>query len=272
MIQSTCKLIQILLLMNFLCSTVIAQKTPVKIVTDGIETDWPASLLEKDTLNGIEKAFYVADGKLNILIEIRDPFIQNKMLNAGMEIDFDPEGKEKGQQVIQFPLSRLAEMFSSGAPMGDMESMRLMALLQAKRFNLKKFSKGNGQYEIGEDNDAGIQIGMSLNEKGVLVYEASLPIISLQPKKGTLDISSCGVNIVIHGIEPPTQAPSYNGSIPSGGRGGRGGAPAAGSGVPAGGGGRNGPGGGVRFGANDRGSMMKKMSETTHVWSTVTIK
>lgn len=272
MIHSSFKLMQLLLLMNLLCSTVIAQTSPVKIITDGIETDWPIALLEKDTLNGIEKAFYVADGKLNILVEIRDPFIQNKMLNAGMEIEFDTEGKEKPQQSIQFPLSRLAEMFSSGAPMGDMESMRLMGLLQAKSFNLKKFSKGNGLYQIGEDNAPGIQIGMTINEKGVLVYELSMPMASLQPKKGTIDLSSFGVNILINGIQPPAQAPSYNGSIPSGGRGGRGGAPAAGSGVPVGGGGRNGPGGGVRFGANDRGSMMKKMGETTHAWSTVTIK
>lgn len=91
----------------------------------------------KDTVNGIEKAFLVSEGKLHILIQIREGFIQNKMLNAGMDIGFDVEGKEKVQQTIQFPMSRLAEMFASGSPMGDMESMRLMALLQAKNFNLK---------------------------------------------------------------------------------------------------------------------------------------
>lgn len=250
----------------------LSQQSSVKILVDGIENDWPSGILEKDTVNGIEKAFLVSDGKLNIFIQIREGFIQNKMLNAGMEIGFDVEGKEKVQQIIQFPMSRLAEMFASGSPMGDIESMRLMALLQAKNFNLKKFAHGNGQYTVGEDNDAGVQIGMSINEKGILIYEASFPLLSLQPKKGVVDISSLGIIVTINGIEPPTQGPSYNASIPSGGRGGRGGGPPSGSGVSAGGGGRNGPGGGVRFGSNDRAGMMKKMSETTHSWSTLKLK
>lgn len=256
----------------FFRHAVIAQQNAPKVVIDGIETEWPASLLEKDTTNGIEKAFLVAEGRLNILVQVRDVFTQNKILNAGMDIGFDVEGTEKVQQIIQFPMSRLAEMFSSGAPMGDMESMRLMGLLQAKNFNLKKFAHGNGQYAVGENNDAGVQIGMTINEKGILIYESSFPLTSLQPKKGSIDIAKLGIMITIKGIEPPTQGPSYSGSIPSGGRGGRGGGPPAGSGVPAGGGGRGGPGGGVRFGASDRGAMMRKMGETTHAWSTVNLK
>jgi hypothetical protein len=73
----------------------LSQQSSVKILVDGIENDWPSGILEKDTVNGIEKAFLVSDGKLNIFIQIREGIIQNKMLNAGMDIGFDVEGKEK---------------------------------------------------------------------------------------------------------------------------------------------------------------------------------
>lgn len=255
---------------------VFAQSASFNPVTDGSEAEWPQSLIHKDTSTGLDYALMTVRDVVHVLVVVRDPMTQTKVLNAGMELGFDVENRQKPLQVIQFPLSRVGELYATGgfSRGTDMDAMRLLSLMKAKEYNLRKFNKGNGPHTIGDVNDAGLALALAFNEKGELVYEADVPLHSLIPKKGSegMEIVGIGLGIDIHGIEPPSEMPSYSAQPPSGGRGGgRGGA--GGSGVPAGGGGRNGPGAGVRF--NDgagRDGMMKKMQESVKVFSVFPLK
>lgn len=256
---------------------VFAQPASFNPVTDGNDAEWPQSLIRKDSAKGLDYALTTEKGIVHVLVLVKDPLVQTKVLNAGMELGFDLENKQKPTQVIQFPLSKVAEMFSGGgfSRGTDMEAMRLLSLMKAKEYSLKKFNKGNGPYTLGDANDAGVALALAFNEKGQLVYEAAVPQQSLLPKKGGdgMVVAAIGLDIEIHGIEPPSEMPSYNAQPPAGGRGGGGRGGAGGSGVPAGGGGRGGPGGGVRFSdGGSRDGMMKKMQEAVKVFSVFPLK
>lgn len=219
--------------------------------------------LSADTSAGIRYAATVTNGVLTVHIVTKDPRIQAKILNAGMDVAFDIEGDHKPQQLVQFPESRVNELFSEGRPDMNPSTMRLMGLMKANQYTLKRFVKGSGTYARTESNAAGVTIDIKLNDQDELIYDLTLPLQSLMPKKAAPDfkITSVDVSIEVNGIKPPMQTPSYEAQLPTGGRGGRGGGNAPPSS-------RN---TGVRFGPSGPQEGFGKLAESTQTWTKVIV-
>lgn len=152
-------------------------QTPASIVVDGKATDWPAESLQHDKTGSIEHAFVLDGGRFFILLRTGSPIMQAKILKAGMTVYLDGEGKKKSSTGIQFPLPKPDEP-DDVAPT-NMSAARVLGLEKSTEFTLRKFKEGNGTYKIGDANPAGVQVAIAFDDKGVLVYEASLPFQAL---------------------------------------------------------------------------------------------
>jgi hypothetical protein len=219
-----------------------------------------------DTSAGIRYKLSSEAGMLNLQLVVKDPVIQAKLLNAGMDVSFDIGGEQKPHQVVQFPESRVNELFSEGRPDLNPSTMRLIGLMKANNYTLKRFVKGSGSYARTESNNAGVIIDIQLNEKDELIYLLNVPIQSLMPKKtdSGFKISSVDVSIEINGIKPPMQSPTYEAQLPTGGRGGR----TAGNAPPS----TSSRNQGVRFGPAGPQGGFGKLGETSQTWTKIILQ
>lgn len=244
---------------------------------DGSAEEWLPGSMTPDTVNHILFGSAVEAGRLHVVMEFRDPMLQTKAIRAGMELGFDTEHRGKPAASIHFPEPESGQGMMGGPPRGDLDAMRLMLTLQVRNYSLRKFPKGNGAYAFGNPNDAGVELGIDYNERGQLVYEASIPLAMLHARKAEGPVpDSLGLQFLVKGVEIPSFSGGGGGGMPpGGGGGGRGGGGGGGRGGSFGGppSGRGGiPGGSGAPDPARRDEMMRKMQESVRIPRTVSLR
>lgn len=189
------------------------QSTP--IVADGQTDDWPLPL--RFTNPRHTYSFNVTNDNRNLYICLltRDDRMQRRILKAGVDIFFDPKGKENHQINLSFPESNTSDAL--GSP--DSASSKHALLNAATSFNTSGFLNiENGQFSKG-DKACPIKVAISLHPDSTLVYEAVVPLYTVL-KRGGLDPKTLkkdfSVGIIISAL-PETHSNNRSGQPGNGG-------------------------------------------------------
>lgn len=221
------------------------QATP--IVADGQADDWPQPL--RFTNRGHTLSFTVTNDAKNLYVCIltRDDRMQRRILRAGMDVFFDPGGKQDHSIDLSYPESNATDPLTFNQD--SLYSKRAL-LNAASIYNTAGFlSVENGQFNAG-DNHSPFRVALRFQGDSLLVYEAVVPLYTVL-KRGGLDTKTLrrdfSVGIVIGNL--PEQRQANRGSQGGGSRprfGGGMGMGGMGMGMGMRGGGGRGGGGGSR--------------------------
>lgn len=235
---------------------------PPPVTVDGNAADWPQQnlLYNKDT----KLAYAVSNDKdgINILLKSDDQQQQMKMLNAGVQILVDVEGKKSKKTGINFPLAgkmespqfqRTAQTIggANGQQKPDRKKMQQELLLQKRELEL--FGFGEEANGLADLRYAPVKVAINWDEANAMVYEMHIPysVFKAAPKPD----DKISIGIVIKGMKQPEMGREGDHSdMPAGGPGGP---PPGGFGGPD----------GQRPDRND----FQKMFEETSFWIKYTI-
>ncbi|MES1216677.1 MAG: hypothetical protein ABUT20_14270 [Bacteroidota bacterium] len=122
------------------------------------------------------------------------------------------EGKKKKSYAIDFPLPDDEHSIANN-PEGlrDLKSLRLINFLHVRAYQLSGLKKGNGLYNIGNTNEAGIKVSLDLVDSGAMIYETIIPFSSILKKQLALlsdDESNIAVCFSINGATKPVNLPA----------------------------------------------------------------
>jgi hypothetical protein len=155
------------------------QSTPV--VADGQVSDWPQPLRftnPKHTLS-----FNVTNDTKNLYICVltRDDRMQRRILRAGMDVFFDPGGKQDKSIDLSYPESNSTDPLTFNQD--SLYSKRAL-LAAASVFNTSGFlNVENGQYNAG-DNRSPVKVALAFQGDSLLVYEAIVPLYTVLHRGG----------------------------------------------------------------------------------------
>jgi hypothetical protein len=195
--------------------------------------------------------YYISNDRDNLYIDIKieDSGVQYKILQEGLTVWFNADGKLRKEVGIRYPLGA---KFAKGPGMRNSGASGPSPLAMANTIQLIGFP-GTEQNMIPAKNTDNFSGSVVYDEAGNLFYNLRIPISKLPfiTSEGGAGFESSSIGIEYGGIpeagkKPGQQAPAQiSEEMPSGGRGG------------GGGGGRGGPGGG---GGSARGSSGGSMS------------
>lgn len=197
--------------------------------------------------------YYISNDNENIYIDIKikDSGVQSSVLQEGLTIWFNADGRQHKEVGIRYPLG--AKFADGPGRRNQGNSTSASPLSKANTIQLIGFP-GEGQNLIPAKNDDNFSGSLEYDQDGNLFYNLRLPIsrLSLIASEGGAGIEQSTIGIEYGGMpqmgnkpngQPP---PGMAEEMPSGGRGGSGG----GRGGSGGGGrgGRGGSGGGIGAG------------------------
>ncbi len=246
---------------------------------DGLPTEWPAGLFQKDENSGMQFAFDNDASNLYVIISVNDMAEQMKMIRMSMKMFIDLKAKKKENMGIEFPVKKdpAQQSFGGGGTRtggertdeqeGERRSFDVQAMRQRMTLNLISmkifgFEGMDEPKEVGlfMYNNANVVYNWDTANTFHIEYKIPLSMIA-DPK--SLDNKNITIGWKIMGID-----------VSSGGGAGAGGAGGFGGGR--GGGGRGGSGGGRPpsgsggGGGQDRQASFEKMREEQNIWSKYT--
>jgi hypothetical protein len=197
--------------------------------------------------------YYISNDNINLYIDIKieDSGVQFSILQEGLTVWFNADGKQHKEVGIRYPLG--AKFADGPGRRNQGNSASASPLSKANTIQLIGFP-GEGQNMIPAKNDDNFSGSLEYDQDGNLFYNLRLPIsrLSFIASEGGAGFEPCTIGIEYGGLpemgnKPNGQAPPQMvENMPSGGRGGSGG----GRGGSGGGGrgGRGGSGGGIGAG------------------------
>ena len=208
------------------------------------------------------------DNNLYVNLQTTDTPNQIKMLNNGVTIYFDSEGKEEQETFVHFPVKKEITSQPDFETLQKDKNTYLNNLITGLSDKIKISLNGKQTLINKELNTEGISVSINANEEE-LNYQIKLPLNYLAFNSSQLP----SLGISIEGIKKPANAQGNpNGGRPAGVGGGR---PAgAGGGRPAGvGGGRpSGSGGGRPSGNSSAQSPVDGLSNAIKIWFQLEMK
>jgi hypothetical protein len=197
--------------------------------------------------------YYISNDRDNLYIDIKieDSGVQFKILQEGLTVWFNADGKQRKEIGIRYPLGA---KFANGPGMRNSgASASASPLAMANTIRLIGF-QGSEPNMIPAKNADNFSGAVEYDEAGNLFYTLKMPVskLLLVGAENGAGFEPCSIGIEYGGMpemgkKPAGQAPpQMSNDMPSGGRGG-GGRGGAGGG---GGGGRGGPGGSIGAGPN----------------------
>lgn len=259
-----------------ICNLAIAQKienvqvgsvlAPPAVKIDGKLTEWGNSL---QAYNKTVKLWYtLANDDKNIYLAIKSTDFDNntKILAGGISLTLNTAGKkrDKGAFVVTFPeVNRTGTRNGRGrrGGFGQSDTPDTAAIIAQQKQTLatSKEISALGFKEITDTlisiyNEYGIKAVTNIDDKGVFVYELSIPLKLLGISTG--DQKEIAYNIKVNGLQLSA----------SSGFGGSGGGRNGGGGFGGGGGGGFGGGGGPGFGGTRDSSDASDLTSPTDFW------
>ena len=156
---------------------------PPAVKVDGSDAEWAEMIPNYDAESKL--MYMVANDSSNLyfLVKSDDQLTQMKIMNAGMEVTLDLNGKKKGQMGFAFPLPRtkeeqqqeMRESINPVTQQPDYAQIRKRALEQMKSMRIHGFG------DLTEDtiplqNNLGITAKIGFTKDNMLVYEAVIPL------------------------------------------------------------------------------------------------
>ena len=231
-----------------------------EITIDGSDKEWQQSHSFIDNKADIEYYFSNNDSSFYVCLKVKDELTKTKILNAGLVLSVNREGKKKQKCSILFPIKNDEIQVPQG-PIQDLKTMQMLALINAKKYQIDGFDNGDGLYATNETNAAGIRITIGFNDSSELIYEAEIPFAAFY-KKAQLSTEDAGkpvaVCITVNGLSKP--------SMPTDGAPGGGFPPPPSGGAPPQSGAlRTPPGGGINGGFEQ----MNRLFQSTKTWKII---
>lgn len=199
--------------------------------------------------------YYVSNDNENLYIDIKieDSGVQSRILQEGLTVWLNADGKQRKEVGIRYPLG--AKFTDGPGRRNQGNSASVSPLAKANTIQLIGFP-GDGQNMIPAKNDDNFSGSLEYDQDGNLFYNLRLPIsrLSLIAAEGGAGFEPSTIGIEYGGM--PEMGNKSNGQappqisedMPSGGRGGGGGGGGRGGSGGGGGGGRGGSGGGMGAG------------------------
>lgn len=194
--------------------------------------------------------YYISNDNSNLYIDIKieDSGVQSRILQEGVTVWFNADGRQHKEVGIRYPLG--AKFADGPGKRNQVNSVSASPLSKANTIQLIGFP-GEGQNMIPAKNDDNFSGSLEYGQDGNLFYNLRLPItrLSLIAAEGGAEFEPPTIGIEYGGMpemgnKPGGQSPPpIIEEIPSGGRGGSGG-------------GRGGSGGGGRGGSGGSGGGM----------------
>jgi hypothetical protein len=203
------------------------QQHPLTI--DGFDDDWTIAPPYNDRKEKLHYAISNDKDTVYIRLAVQDLQEQQKIIQGGMTVWINGQAEKNigGAMGIGFPLDgrndRDKQLMAEAQP--DRYKYKPRSLADLYEFSLFGFKQDSVEtYDIGQSNEAGVQVKMNYNRAGVLIYEASIPLNVVYPQNTSHNFAgkSIAVGFALEGLPP-------NAPVPRGGGGG-------GSGVSFGGG------------------------------------
>ena len=227
-----------------------------KVTVDGKISEWSNPLRFYDQETGISYSISNDHYNLYLCCSISNEFLQTKILRSGLEFGIDTLGKKSFSTGIKYPAGNSADFelkpntgpqYKAGSnERSDRSAYKLKLIAEAREMQLTGFRPQFGRLiSMSEPNNTGISAAISIDEKGIMNYEAVIPFSTFYKYQLTPSDSSKVFNYQIK-INPIAKS-----DTPSGRSGGNR------SGEPNGGGMRGGVmgGGGMRGGGMGGGGM-----------------
>jgi hypothetical protein len=236
---------------------VLPYKTQVEV--DGQNKEWQSPLPSYDKTTGIN--YSIANDKQNLylILRVANESVQRQIMQNGLEIWINKNGKKKKVTGITFPLPMAAAKdgqkgTGSNMPSGMQEGVQgssrseasapkapeMDIALRANELSLKGFLIDNGQRPT---KGCPIQVALSKDASNCLIYELAVPFNTFykeQLEPGDNQIAFC-IGIVVKAADTASTSPDDGMSGMGGGMG------------PGGMGGGMGPGGGGGMGPSGMG-------------------
>jgi len=179
------------------------------ITIDGIDNDWDLNKIRVDSTNQLmykisNDAFY-----LYVCIKSNNDCIKMRILEAGMYLYVNTNGKKKETAGIVFPIANRTSFKPIYRKIYKIDTSNMYKYLN----NLKEFSifgLGGAEnptlFSYEGENDLNVNVKVGLNKKFELIYEAAIPLTLLN----TTDITgitkpskSVAIGIVVNPFPNP---------------------------------------------------------------------
>lgn len=231
----------------------VEKELPYKsdVVIDGVNKEWTPLLPRYDKSTGINYDIANDEKHLFFIIRIADEAAQQRIMQNGLEIWINKQGKKKKVTGITFPLPMTKDSkMGKNRPPEKIKSLSSTERspempLRSSELTLTGFLIDNGKQPA---KGCPIQVALSKDPSDCLIYELAVPFNSFY--KESLDRDDTNVpfciGIAVKGTESSAGSNEAGKMGDSGGMGGPGGGmggPGGGMGGP--GGGMGGPGGGM---------------------------
>jgi hypothetical protein len=233
------------------------------LTIDGDDADWVKPLSYFDEQLALQFAFSNDRDNLYIMASSNNKSTMQRILRAGLTLFINIHGvkQESGSAAISFPTGN--RVVKDGKMLNDRLELlqnNHVALTNVEDYSLFGFHqiKIAENYNYGKPNKAGVELAIGINQRQELIYEISVPLLSLLSAS---EINSLTRNSIAIGISIE-QLPELSGSGSSGG-----GSLSVGAGM-----GTYGSGGGVglSFGIPIGGNR-KNMDKPIKLWKEITL-
>ena len=225
------------------------------VVIDGVNNEWNAHLPKFDKRTSINYSIANDERNLFIIMRITNEAVQKLVIQNGLEVWINKQGKNKKVTGITFPLPMKKEMKKANAMLsgqklpdrGQQPMMEMGMPLPNNELTLKGFLIDNGTQPT---KNCPVKVSLARDQSNCLIYELAIPFNTFYKEK--LDMSDVkvkfSIGIVVKG-EETTKEKEIGGMNSMGGMGGPGGGMGGGPGGGMGGpGSMDGPGGGMGMG------------------------
>ena len=184
---------------------------PAGVKVDGSDIEWTEMIPNYDVES--KMLYMVANDSTNLyfLIKSDDQLTQMKIMNAGVEVTLDINGKKKGQMGFAFPLPRtkeeqqqeMHEAINPVTQQPDYAQMRKRNLEQMKFIRVHGFEGALGD-TIPVQNNLGITARIGFTKDNMLVYEAAIPLAVISKDNLLADPSRLvGYNFKLNAVPKP---------------------------------------------------------------------
>ncbi len=195
---------------------------------DGKTADWPEKFPYYDKGNKVNYLISNDDRNIYLCIRTYDPVSQQKIMRAGVTIQFTAGTKGRNKATITYPMkAQLASATpspnaSSGQQprQGGRASSRDEVIKQCTDMKVKGLASLNGTVPV--KNDAGVKAAFSWEAERLLSYEMAVPLSELFGSELNEENLEAPIEVRIT-ILPVIQAKPGGTGVSSGGGGGRGG-------------------------------------------------
>jgi len=204
-------------------STAMALKAPpANIAIDGVGQEWGDSLSYYNPEKKIHYALANDKTTLYLVVKTKNPVEQADILNSGITFSVDPKGRKKSAYSVTFPVSTGNVMGFKKAPDESLDDKILRAsVTRFKKVGVSGF-KDIEDETLATTNAFGIQVAVSYDPQGNMVYEEAIPLSLFHAE--ALAKNEWSFNIKINGIDPSantTTTSEFASAAPAaGGRGG----------------------------------------------------